>query len=246
MAQRLAPVTPGALLIEGPAAIGKSTLWRAGVALAASSDRTVLRAASVVPDLPARQRHALRVALLLEPPVGVPPGTRAIATAVPGAIGLAARQRPLVLAIDDAAAAALDDASRRVLDFVIRRSTTRQFACCAVPPSDATRVSRRQSFSPSSTRLCTVNACADDGYNTPEEAAVGDVPRRFALVVGTRLEGRGATVWLLTNEAPRFEPYQVECVRRDGRWRSESGSGGFMTGTPAEVKDQARRLGWSG
>lgn len=85
-----------------------------------------------------------------------------------------------------------------------------------------------------------------DGYATPEEAARGEIPPRFARVVGVRVDGDSATVWLLTNEAPQFEPYQVGCVRHNGLWYDEFGSGGFMTDTPDEVLEEARRLGWRG
>jgi hypothetical protein len=78
-----------------------------------------------------------------------------------------------------------------------------------------------------------------------EAAARGDIPVQFATVVGSCVEGDWAIVWLLTNGGPPFEAYQVSCERRDGRWEYESGSGGFGVGTPDEVLDRARRLGWS-
>lgn len=83
-----------------------------------------------------------------------------------------------------------------------------------------------------------------DGHTTPEEAARGDIPPRFARVVGLDIDGDTATVTLLTNEAPWFEPYQVGCELHDGRWFASWGSGGFQTGTPEEVIAEARRQGW--
>jgi hypothetical protein len=85
----------------------------------------------------------------------------------------------------------------------------------------------------------------DMGYETLEEAALGDIPSQFATVVGRRVRGDVATVWLLTNDRPPFEAYEVNCERQGGRWHWESGFGGFGTGTPDAVRARARRLGWS-
>ncbi len=85
----------------------------------------------------------------------------------------------------------------------------------------------------------------DEGYETLEDAALGDIPPQFATVVGSRMDGDVATVWLLTNDAPPFEPYKVHCERRNGRWNWDSGSGGFGGDTPDDVLAAARRLGWS-
>jgi hypothetical protein len=85
----------------------------------------------------------------------------------------------------------------------------------------------------------------DSGCDTPEDAAHGDIPPQFATVVGSRVSGDTATVWLLTNDQPPFEPYEVYCERRNGRWYWDAGTGGFGVGTPDEVLAEARRLGWS-
>jgi len=85
---------------------------------------------------------------------------------------------------------------------------------------------------------------ADDRYETLEDAARGDIPQRFATVVGSWVDGDVATVWLLTNDRPPFHPYEVNCELRNGRWDLESGFGGFGVGTPDDVLAQARRLGW--
>ena len=84
-----------------------------------------------------------------------------------------------------------------------------------------------------------------DGYATPEEAARGDIPPQFAHVVGVRVEGDHATVWLLTNEPPvSYEAYEVGCERQNGRWYMDWSLGSFQTGTPEEVLAAARRRGW--
>ena len=85
----------------------------------------------------------------------------------------------------------------------------------------------------------------DDGCETLEEAARGDIPPQFATVVGSRVSGDTATVWLLTNDQPPFETYEVYCERRNSRWYGVGGSGGFGVGAPDEVLAEARRLGWS-
>ena len=131
----------GALLIEGGAGIGKTTLWRWGVEQARERGWNVLVAGpapsearlafaaigdllggvvdTVVPRLPPPQRHALEVALLLQEPEGSPPDERAIAAAVQGAVRMLAHERSLLLAVDDLQW--LDRPSADVLSFAARR-----------------------------------------------------------------------------------------------------------------------------
>jgi hypothetical protein len=85
---------------------------------------------------------------------------------------------------------------------------------------------------------------ADGGYDSPEEAARGDIPEQYAMVVGVRIDRDSAHVWLVTNDRPTFEGYQVDCVREDGKWFAEGGSGGFDIYTPAEVLERAAQLGY--
>jgi hypothetical protein len=58
--------------------------------------------------------------------------------------------------------------------------------------------------------------------DTLDEAAGGDIPPQFATIVGSRLDDEIATVWLLTNDRPPFEPEEVSSQRRNergtGRW----------------------------
>ncbi len=137
--ERIAPA--GALLIEGGAGIGKTTLWRWGVEQARKRGWNVLTAGpapsearlafaaigdllggvvdTVVPRLPPPQRHALEVALLLEEPRGSPPDERAVAAAVRDAVRVLAHERSLLLAVDDLQW--LDRPSADVLSFVARR-----------------------------------------------------------------------------------------------------------------------------
>jgi hypothetical protein len=84
----------------------------------------------------------------------------------------------------------------------------------------------------------------DCGFPSPEEAARGDIPAQFVPTLGTEVRGNSATFWLLTNDARYCEPITVLCELNDGRWRDAGHSGGFVTGTPPEIKEHARELGW--
>jgi DNA-binding CsgD family transcriptional regulator len=135
------PGGPIALLIEGEIGIGKTTLWREGIAEAGERGLHVLTSRPIeaeialpfavlgdllgdVPDaalerLPDPQREALEVALLR---AGMKPGglqRRAVALGVLGALRVLAEDTPLVLAIDDAQW--LDPPSADALAFAARR-----------------------------------------------------------------------------------------------------------------------------
>jgi hypothetical protein len=90
-----------------------------------------------------------------------------------------------------------------------------------------------------------VKARQDAGCETPEAAARGDIPERFVTILGTRIEGDTAYVWMLTNDGPPFEAYEEVCVREHGRWFSSFGSGGLGANVPTEVLEEAARLGWT-
>jgi DNA-binding CsgD family transcriptional regulator len=132
---------PGALVLAGVAGAGKTTLLRAGAALAAGSGFTVLQTASarselplsfagladlleehlepVIDELPGPQARALRVALLLDEPVGHPPEPRVIAAGFRSAVGVLARSAPVLLVIDDVQW--LDPPSQAAVGFAVRR-----------------------------------------------------------------------------------------------------------------------------
>jgi DNA-binding CsgD family transcriptional regulator len=132
---------PAALVIEGEAGIGKTTIWQALVALgrdrsyrvigcrpgrmesdfayAALADLLEPVLPETLPGLPPPQRRALAVALLLEEPVGAPADQRAIAAGLLGVLRLLARDGPLLVAIDDVQW--LDRASAVVLEYALRR-----------------------------------------------------------------------------------------------------------------------------
>jgi DNA-binding CsgD family transcriptional regulator len=132
---------PAGLLLEGAAGIGKTTVWSAGAASAASRCYTVLscRPAEseatlsfaglsdlldgvldrVLPALPPPQRRALEVALLLADPAGSLPGQRAVCVAFLAVIRHLCVSGPVVVAIDDLQW--LDVPSTTAVEFAVRR-----------------------------------------------------------------------------------------------------------------------------
>lgn len=136
-----APGGPAALVLEGDAGIGKSTLWAAGIENARERHISVLscRAASaeqglayagladlleaelerILPALPAPRRHALEVALLLqESGDGVDP--RAVGVAARNALEVLAAEGPVLVGVDDVQW--LDASSAAALSFALRRT----------------------------------------------------------------------------------------------------------------------------
>jgi DNA-binding NarL/FixJ family response regulator len=142
---------PGGAIIEGAAGAGKTTIWRAAVergaelgylvlscrpagaevqlSLAALSDLLEPQLEATLPALPAPQRRALEVALLLEDDEGRAPDRRALAAGVLSAIRTLARERPVLLAVDDAQW--VDAPSAEVLEFAFRRLRDVQIAILA-------------------------------------------------------------------------------------------------------------------
>lgn len=138
-----ATLGPGALVLEGSAGIGKTTLWLAGVAewkerghlvlvaRAAESEARMSYAAvgdllGAIPErvfngLPMPLRHALDGALLRTERTGGAPDPRAVSLAAGEVLRILAADRPVLIAIDDVQW--LDRPSVRVLSFVLRRLT---------------------------------------------------------------------------------------------------------------------------
>ena len=134
------PRDPAALLVEGEAGIGKSTVWFESVRLAESRGYRVLRArpaeseaklsyaalADVVgpvfdearAQLPRPQELAL-AATLLRVTSSEPADPRTVATSVVGVLAELARIQPVLVAIDDVQW--VDLASQRALEFAVRR-----------------------------------------------------------------------------------------------------------------------------
>jgi DNA-binding CsgD family transcriptional regulator len=132
---------PAALVLAGTAGAGKTTLLQAGLERAAGLGYTTLRTApshsdmrlafagladllgprldAVLAGLPAPQRHALGVALLVEEAPSVPPEPRVIAAAFRTALLLLAAWAPVVLVIDDVQW--LDAPTAAAVGFALRR-----------------------------------------------------------------------------------------------------------------------------
>jgi len=149
---------PAALLIEGPAGIGKTTLWSAALDMARERGWWVLSCRPVqseaplsfsaladlfdaVPEsglagLPGPQRHAVDVALLRAEPGPQPPDQRAVAVALLGVIRALGDTAPVLIAVDDLTW--LDRASAVVLEYALRRLTAQPAGLLAtVTPGEA-------------------------------------------------------------------------------------------------------------
>ena len=141
-----------ALVFEGEAGIGKSTIWEAAVETASARGWRVLSARparseqaltlggltdllagvddDALADLPAPQRRALEIALLRVEPTGTAPDQRTLSVAVAGLLRLLARvDRPVLLAIDDAQW--LDESTAAILAYALRRLADRPIALLA-------------------------------------------------------------------------------------------------------------------
>jgi DNA-binding CsgD family transcriptional regulator len=130
-----------AIVLEGEAGMGKTTLWRAGVVDAGARGFRVLQALPAeseialsfsglgdlldgVPDealapLPAGQRLALSRALVLEEVEGAMPDAHAVGVALLGVLRSLGEREPLVVAVDDVQW--LDAASAGALEYAARR-----------------------------------------------------------------------------------------------------------------------------
>jgi hypothetical protein len=76
-----------------------------------------------------------------------------------------------------------------------------------------------------------------DAAPTPEDAARGEIPERYARAHGVvhSPDGNHAVVLLGTNESPFLYPYQVVCGRGEGGWyEGMSGNGPGWSTTSSE------------
>jgi DNA-binding CsgD family transcriptional regulator len=139
----VARAAPGALVVQGEAGAGKSTLWRAGVAVAEATGCRVVRSEpsaaeadssfgalsdlltgvlpGVAADIPTPQREALEVALLLRSAGEAPPTARAVGMGVLAVVRSCLAAGPLLVAVDDVQW--VDPASLDALVFALRRVT---------------------------------------------------------------------------------------------------------------------------
>ena len=130
-----------ALVLEGEAGIGKSTLWLAGVEVARSRGLRVLLSrpaeaerglahaglgdlledalADIAPLISTPRRRALEIALLREEATGDPLDHRALGVAIRDVLHLLSERNPILLAVDDVQW--LDPSSSSALAFALRR-----------------------------------------------------------------------------------------------------------------------------
>jgi DNA-binding CsgD family transcriptional regulator len=132
---------PTAVLLEGEAGIGKTSLLRAAVAVAGDRGHRVLACrpaeseaklafaalidllgdafAEVADQLPSVQRQALAVAMLREEPRGTPPDRSVIGVGFLAVVRALAERAPVLIAVDDVQW--IDPSSAAVLAFATRR-----------------------------------------------------------------------------------------------------------------------------
>jgi DNA-binding CsgD family transcriptional regulator len=135
------PTGPSGLLLSGEPGIGKTTVWREGLAGALQREYLTLSCGPVeaetrlsyaalgdllepileeaLPTVPEPQRKALEVALLRSPSSGGRADQRAVSLAVLGCLRSVVSVSPVVVAVDDVQW--MDIPSVRVLQFVVRR-----------------------------------------------------------------------------------------------------------------------------
>lgn len=136
-----APGPPRSLILLGDPGIGKTTVWEAGLALAAAAGHATLSSRAsesetglsfsaladlmegidpgVLAGLPTPQRRAMEVAVRLADAAGDPPDPLAIATGLLGALRALADRAPVLVAVDDVQW--LDGSSAEPLRFAARR-----------------------------------------------------------------------------------------------------------------------------
>jgi DNA-binding CsgD family transcriptional regulator len=170
---------PSAMIIEGEAGIGKTTLWREAVAAVEQAGHVVIRCRLTaaeselpyvglgdlfadVPDdvlaaLPGPQRAALDVALL-RTDEGAPLQRRAVAAAVLSTLVQWSRSRPVVVAIDDLQW--FDVPSSRAIQFAVRRLVREPIGFVVASRTGAApdRLELRSALPPRATAFLAVSA----------------------------------------------------------------------------------------
>jgi DNA-binding CsgD family transcriptional regulator len=159
-----APEPPAALVLEGPAGIGKTTVWQAGVASGQEQGHRVLVTRPLESDavlslaglvdllgelvdergaeLPEPQELALRTALLGEGAAGTAADPLALNAGALGLLRAAAAERPVLIAVDDVqwldrpSADALRHAMRRLVDEDLRLMVARREGAHGATPLD--------------------------------------------------------------------------------------------------------------
>jgi DNA-binding CsgD family transcriptional regulator len=250
---------PRALILEGAAGVGKTTLWQAALQHGEAAGYRVLscrpagtevhllfggladllsdHAAAVLERLPKPQRRALTSTLLLDDDGGPAADERAVAAGVLGAIRELARDQPVLLAIDDAQW--LDPASVIVLEYAIRRLRDDRVAILAARRFDPLSSSDRAG--PTEAR--------DGGRGLNLERALEHAPARITVgplsagaihrVLRVRT-GQSIPRQLLRRiyEASGGNPFYALEIARAMKTRT----GGWATGDPLEMSVSLNEL----
>src|SRR5436305_1728693 len=192
-----------ALVFEGEAGVGKTTVWAEVVRRAEDAGFLVLscRPAETetkfalsaladllegIPDeslavLPGPQRHALDAALLRTEAGGADAQPRALATAVRSVLGEIARRQPLLVAVDDVQW--LDTASADMLEFAMRRlGDTPGGWLFARRVGEPARLSPENLVEPDALTQCTVGPLTISALQHMIKDRLGQTLTRSALV----------------------------------------------------------------
>jgi DNA-binding CsgD family transcriptional regulator len=247
------PTGPSALLLSGDPGIGKTTVWKQGLAGAVERGYRTLSCAPVeaetrlsytalgdllepvldegLPTLPEPQREALEVALLLSPRTGGRADQRAVSLAVLGCIRAVASITPVVVAIDDAQW--MDVPSARVMQFVVRRLRDEPIGVLtAVRGSDA-------EVDP----LGVVPAFPEERVHVVHVGplSVDDIER---VVVGTLGRGFSRTTLSRTHEMSGGNPFFAQEIALALRRRGDDVGAGERLPIPDSLQELiAHRLG---
>ncbi len=196
---------PAGCVFLGEAGIGKSALWREGVARARASSCRVLTCApaetearlsyaslgdllaevgqDVFATLPAPQRRALDVALLRTDPGGAVADRRAVGTAAVSLLGELSRLGPLVVAVDDVQW--LDRPSAGVLEFAARRLENRSVGfllAARTPTGSSALLGLDRSLAPERLERITVGPLSVGALHQVIKARLGQSFSRATLV----------------------------------------------------------------
>ena len=232
-----------ALVLEGDAGIGKTTIWEAAVRQARIVGFTVLTTgparsehgltlggltdllteldADVLAGLPHPQRHALEVALLRVEPSGSLPDQRALSVAVAGVLRLLSARMPVLIAVDDAQW--LDESSASIVAYAIRRLADRPLGLLVsvrtgLPAMRSTWRLPSAARTRNGSRLDRCRSHPSTGSSSRGSAGRCHVSRSS----GSRL--RPAATLCTRSRSPARYPKRVTRRRRRGRCRSPNRS----------------------
>ena len=199
------PSAPSALLLSGDPGIGKTTVWKEGLADALLRDYRILSCGPIeaetrlsyaalgdllepileeaLPSLPEPQRLALEVALLRSPSSGARADQRAVSLAVLGCLRSVASTSPVVVAVDDIQW--MDLPSARVLQFVVRRLKDEQIGLITAArgaPADDDPLGVVSAFAEDRAHAVHVGPLSQDALERVLRAKVGEGFSRTTLL----------------------------------------------------------------